>query len=77
MNLKKIAGSGKADAPSITTHGWNDRAFTRKEVTLIRPTLMVACGPLANRLFGMVMADEIDEVVPGDEATGCANQLRG
>lgn len=66
MNLKKLAGSGTANPEAISVHAWRDAAFIRKQVELIRPDLVVTCGPNANRLFGMVLSDDPFRVVPED-----------
>ena len=68
LNLKKIAGSGKADVPSIAIHAWDDRALIREEVELIGAETAVTCGEVANRLFGFVMGNDKHRLTPGDAA---------
>jgi uracil-DNA glycosylase len=67
MNMKKLAGSGRANIEAISLQAWRDRAFIRREVDLIRPTIILTCGETACRLFRWVMTDDELGVAAGDE----------
>lgn len=66
MNLKKLAGTGTADIMRIGQYGWRDRAFSREQVRMIAPTIIVTCGAHANGLFAQVMADDLEAQAPDD-----------
>jgi hypothetical protein len=59
INMKKLAGSGHADGEAISFQACRDRAFIRREVDLIRPTIILTCGKTVRRLFRWVMTDEL------------------
>ena len=67
MNMKKLAGSGRADGEAITFQACRDRAFIRREVELIRPTIIFTCGKTVCRLFRWVMTkDELGVAAVND-----------
>ena len=58
MNLKKLAGSGKANHEAISVQAWRDKDYIRRQVAIIQPTLVVTCGVAANRLFWWIINDD-------------------
>jgi uracil-DNA glycosylase len=67
MNMKKLAGSGHANVEAISLHAWRDRVFIRREVELIRPTIIFTCGKTVCRLFRWVMTkDELGVAAVND-----------
>lgn len=58
MNLKKFAGSGTADYVGTAIHAWHDRRFIHDQVTVMRPSVVVACGKEVHRLFRWIMSDD-------------------
>jgi len=65
MNMKKLAGGGRANVEAISVQAWRDREFIRREVELIQPTIIPTCGGTASRLFWWVVNDdELAAVMP-------------
>jgi hypothetical protein len=58
MNLKKLAGGGLANLEAISVQAWRDRAFIRREVELIQPSVILTCGRTASRLFPWIVTDD-------------------
>lgn len=58
MNLKKFAGSGTADFVIAAIHAWYDRRFIHDQVTIMCPSVVVACGKEVHRLFRCIMSDD-------------------
>lgn len=59
INLKKLAGGGKANEEAIGILAWQDRAHLRKQIRIIRPNVVVACGPRANKLLTWILHDDL------------------
>lgn len=66
INLKKLPGGGAADAEAIGAHAWQDRKLLRKEIGIIAPHVVVACGPRANKVLGWVLHDDLQANVRDD-----------
>lgn len=66
INMKKMPGGGTADAEAISAHAWQDRKLLRKQISIIAPRLVVACGPRANKVLGWVLHDDLQADVPDD-----------
>jgi len=65
MNLKKLAGGGRANVEAISVQAWRDREFIRREVELIKPNVILTCGVTASRLFSwLVNDDELGALTP-------------
>ena len=58
MNLKKLAGSGKANHEAISVQAWRDKDYIRRQVEIIQPTLVVTCSVTAYRLFWWIINDD-------------------
>lgn len=61
-----MPGGGTADAEAIGAHAWQDRKLLRKQIRVIAPHLVVACGPRANKVLGWVLHDDLQADVPDD-----------
>jgi hypothetical protein len=66
INLKKMPGGGTADAEAIGAHAWQDRKFLRKQIRIIAPDFVVACGLRANKVLGWVLHDDLQADVHDD-----------
>jgi uracil-DNA glycosylase len=66
MNLKKLAGSGRANLEAVSIQAWRDKEYIRRQVALVRPTVVVTCGVAANRLFGCIIKEDPLDQCPED-----------
>lgn len=60
INLKKLAGSGSENREEICLYSYNDREFIRKQIELINPNVIIACGKdgLVFRMLWRIMYEK-------------------
>ena len=66
MNLKKLSGTGQADYCAVGIHAWNDRTWIRREIEIIAPEVIVACGDNTNRVLQWILNNDM-YIEPTDE----------
>jgi len=59
MNLKKLSGTGTADYCAVAIQAWRDRAWIQREIKVIDPTVIVACGSETNRVLYWILHDDL------------------
>ena len=58
INLKKLSGTSVANAGVVEEYAWRDRQFLREQIGLLDPLLLLAGGPIVQRVLGKVLLDD-------------------
>lgn len=65
INLKKLVGTNSSDPGEIHAFAFRDRDFLRKQIRLLRPTIIIACGTMAPLMW--LLDPEVDSFDPTDD----------